>query len=327
MTRLQRILVVTLVLQVILAGIVFYTQRPVLAETSELLGDFEAEKVVALTIQDDDDNVLELARVGDEWNLASGGGYPADNEAVTAILDKLESVQTNRLVTRTAASHKRLQVADDDFSTALHLELEDGSQYDLFVGTSPNPRSVHIRLANQDEVYLTDKLIGRDVDATASNWIDAAYVNLDRDQITAMVLENANGTFELQKIDDEWTLEGLAAEEEFDSTGSNQLLSQLTTMRMTEPLGMDELSEFGLDSPQAVLRVTTENDEGNSQTHTLSIGAHDAEGDTYIVKWSDSPYFVSVAGFAGDSLVETMRDDFIKEPPTGDTSGEATDSG
>lgn len=315
MTSLQKVLAIVLVLQVILAGIIFWIQRPVSVESGPLLSDFETEKVAALKIENSEGDSVELAKLNGAWVLSSGGDYPADQDAVRTLLDKLAAIQTDRLVTRTKDSHKRLQVAADDFSRQVQLELGDGATVDMFFGSSPNPRSIHVRLADQDEVFLTGELLSHEVDAVVGNWIDPTYVNLDREQVSVMTLENTNGVFELQKTDDEWTLSGLEEGEEFDPAGVNSLLGQLANMRMTAPLGTEEQPEYGLDDPLAFLAVTVEDKAGAERSYTLAVGAHDLESDTYVVKWSGSDYYVTVARFSGDRLIEITRDDFIAEPP------------
>lgn len=319
MTSVQKILAIVLVLQVILAGIIFWSQRPVSVESGPLLSDFEAENVVALKIENGEGDNVELAKLNGAWVLSSGGDYPADQEAVSTLLDKLAAIQTDRLVTRTKDSHKRLQVAADDFSHRVQLELDSGATDELFFGTSPNPRSIHVRLADQNEVFLTGELLSHEVDAVVSNWIDPTYVNLDREQVSAMMLENANGAFELQKTDDEWTLLGLEEGEEFDPAGANSLLGQLASMRMTAPLGTEEQPEYGLVNPSASLAVTVEDGAGAERVYTLAVGALDPQSDTYVVKWSDSDYYVTIARFTGNRLIDVTRDDFITAPPAVET--------
>jgi Domain of unknown function (DUF4340) len=319
MTSLQKILAIVLALQVILAGIIFWSQRPVSVESGPLLNDFEAENVAALTIENGEGDSVELAKLDGAWVLSSGGDYPADQEAVSTLLDELAAIQTDRLVTRTKDSHKRLQVAADDFNRRVQLELDDGTTVELFLGTSPNPRSIHARLADQNDVFLTGEVLSQEVNAVVSNWIDPTYVNLDREQVSTMTLTNANGTFELQKTDDEWALLGLEEGEELDPTGVNTLLDQLANLRMATPLGTEEQPEYGLDDPLALLTVTTEDDAGAERSYTLTVGAHDPESDTYAVKWSGSDYYVTVARFSGDRLIEITRDDFIAAPPAVET--------
>jgi hypothetical protein len=321
MTSLQKILATVLVLQVVLAGVVFWTQRPVSVESGPLLVDFDPEKVTAVKIENGEGDRVELAKLDGDWVLSSGGDYPADQEAVTTLLDKLAAIQTDRLVTRTSDSHKRLQVAADDFNRRVELALDGGSTVDILFGSSPNARSIHVRLADESDVFLTGELFTSDVNAVASIWIDPTYVNLDQAQISAVTLENANGTFELQKTDDEWTLLGLAEGEEFDPAGLNTLLAQLANTRMTAPLGTEQQADYGLDDPLAFLTVTVQEDAGAARSYTLAIGAHDPASDTYVAKWSGSDYYVSIARFTGNRFIEVTRDSFIAAPPTATPEG------
>jgi hypothetical protein len=325
MTTWQKILAIILALQVVLAGIIFWAQRPVKAESGPLLSGYEAGKVASFKIDNNEGNSVALAKKDGDWVLSSGGDYPADQEAVSTLLDKLAAIQADRLVTRTKDSHKRLQVADDDFIRRLQIELDDGATFELLLGTSPNPRSTNVRLAGQNDVFLTGELLSYDVDAVVSRWIDTTYVNLNKDQVTAMTLENANGTFELRKTDDQWTLLGLEEGEAFDVTGVNTLLGQLQSTHMSVPLGTEEQPAYGLASPLASLAVTVTDDAGTQQTYTLVFGALNPDSDTYVMKWSGSDYYVTAARFTGERFINVNRDTFIAAPPT--PTPEATPEG
>jgi hypothetical protein len=125
-----------------------------------------------------------------------------------------------------------------------------------------------------------------------------------------LTLENTNGTFEFVKEGDKWTMEGLAEDETFNEGGFSGLLNQVTNVRMTEPLGKEE-SWLGTDEPLATVTLKTAD-----KSYTLLIGAKDAEDNSYVLRSSESPYYVRIAEFTGNSLVEKKREDFLQAPPT-----------
>jgi hypothetical protein len=50
----------------------------------------------------------------------------------------------------------------------------------------------------------------------------------------------------------------------------------------------------------------------------LLVGTQDPEDDGFFVKWSRSDYFVNVATFNVDNMVNKVREEFLQESPTPD---------
>jgi hypothetical protein len=78
-------------------------------------------------------------------------------------------------------------------------------------------------------------------------------------------------------------------------------------------LGREAQADYGLDEPAAELVLTTAGGE-----ITVQIGALDEDEASYIVKSSASEYYVKVASYSVQDLVEATRDGLlvIKETPT-----------
>lgn len=315
MTRLQQILSAILVVQIILAAVVFWPRTAAGGEAGSLFEAIDPEEVVRVVLEGGDGTRLEFARQDLDWVLASGGDYPVDGVKVRQIVTSINNIQTDRLVASTGASHQRLQVAGNNFAQRIEIETSDGETRTLYVGSSPNFRATHVRRANQDETYLTGELTSQDTPTVVSNWIDTAYLTIPREEALSLVLENDNGTIEFTKAaDGSWSMAGLAADEEFNESAFSSMLGQVLSLRMTEPLGTAEQPAYGLDAPQAVVTVRTEDEEGQRQTYTLRVGAQDAEDNTYFVKASNSDYYVKVSGFSVERMVNSGRDAFIAAP-------------
>ena len=203
----------------------------------------------------------------------------------------------------------------------IDLTLADGKEATLYVGSAPRARATHVRAAGQDAVYLASDLSSFDANTRIADWINTTYFQVPRDQVVELTLENANGTFKFTQTEDgEWQMEGLAEDETFNANNLETLLTSLSGLVMVEPLGKTEKPEYGLDDPAATVTVVTrsEADEaeeaGEPETHTLRIGAQDAESNNYIVASSDSPFFVEMATYTVERFVERGRADFITAP-------------
>jgi hypothetical protein len=307
----NQILAVILVAQLALAAFILWPRQAVSSSSGPLLPNFKAADVTSLTISDAEDNKVALVKKGEAWVLAEAGDYPADSTKVGPLLEKIEKVKTNRLVTQTEASHPRLKVAADDFNSLLEITLKDNTTHKLYVGSSAGASATHVRADSQPEVYLTGDLTSFDANAQASAWIDTLYFTLPQTATTSLTLENADGTFEFVKEGEKWTLAGLADDETFNENNFTTLLSQASGVRMTEPLGKTEEAAYGLNEPLATVTLKTAD-----KTYTLSIGAKDDEDSTYVVKSSESPYYVRVAEFTAQSFTDKKRADFLQAPPT-----------
>lgn len=318
MTRFQRILAIILVLQISLSAFVLWPRTSAAAETVTLFPGIETADIESLILADNTGQRVELQRLASGWTLANSDDFPADSAKIEALLAKITALQTSRLVTQSAASHKRLQVDEDDFVRRVEMTLKDGPVQSFFVGSSPNPSATHIRRSDQDETYLVTDLASWEVGATAQSWIDAAYVNLNREEITRIILENAHGSFQFDKQpDDTWTMLGLTEDETLYMDNFNPILNQTVGLRMVAPLGLEDKPEYGLADPLAKITITSVSAEDNSTTsRVLRIGAQLAEGTDYAAKWSESSYYVRVAEFSVQDLINRTRDELIQPPAT-----------
>jgi hypothetical protein len=311
MKRHNQILAGILVIQIILGIAVFWPRSAATGASEPLFPKLAAGDIVALSIMDADGNSIILRQVTGNWILPDADDYPAQADKITPLLDKIVGLTTGRLVTRTDASHKRLQVAPDDFVGRVDFETADGTKRTLYLGSSPRYGATHFRVDGQSETYLTNELSTWETKADAASWVDTAYLSVPRDDITKMTLENTNGTFTFTKDGEVWTMAGLAADETLDENKVTALIQQAASVNMVRPLGKEEQAAYGMDEPNAVVTL-----EAGDKTITLRVGAKDPDANSYVVISSESPYYVRVSGYSLNNLVENTRDDFLQAPPT-----------
>jgi hypothetical protein len=316
--RHHQILVGILIVQVVLSVLVFWPRPTTAGQREPLFPDLEAGDVSALTIEDAEGNIVTLEKAAGEWVLPEADDYPVRAEDVTSFLEKLVALSTGRLVTSSDTSHRRLQVSPDEFARRISFETGDGTGHTVYLGSSPQYGSAHFRLDGQSETYLTSELSTFDVNATVSTWIDPSYPTAAQEEVNRMTLENANGTFEFEREeDDTWTLADLGEDETLDQAQVTAMLRRTTSVRMREPLGTEERPSYGMEDPNAVVTLETE-----EKTVTLRVGTKDSDDAGYVVKSSGSDYYV-VVDTSVSTLVENGRDAFLKTPPTaeGESSG------
>lgn len=336
MNKLNRILIVILVLQLALVAVVFWPRQASTEEVQSLFPNLETSRVVRVTITGADGEQIEMAKEGADWVLPQADGYPVQSSEVSAMIDKIAGLQTGQMVTETSGSQERLGVADDSFERRVELELDDGTRYTLYVGTSPSFGATHVRAGGEDQVYLTTELLTSDVGILPTDWADRTYFSVPEDQVMRLSLENQNGAFtfirlvsggELAPVQEVWSMADLAQDETLNTAAVRTLLNRATSVAMQRPLGTEEKPEYGMDSPAAVVTLRTQSEEGGAKNYTLLVGAKNPEDGSYVVISSESPYYVQVSEFAVQSFVENARQSFLELPPMPEATPEATPEG
>jgi len=317
MSRGNQILAGILVIQIALGVVFFWPRQTAIVSDEPIFQDVGMDQIVNMTIRDQSGQEIQLTKVAGRWVLADADDYPCKENAVPDLLSKLVALAADRLVTETRSSHKRLKVAEDDFASVISFKLADGSKHVLYLGTSPSYSVAHVRVEGQDQVYLVSGLSSVDVNARAASWVDTAYVTLAQDQVYALTIENAKGRVEFTKDDaGAWTMAGLAAEETLNENDVRSLVTRISSMQLLRPLGLTVQADYGLATPSAVVVARTRDADGTSATMMLHVGAQIGEDNAYVVKSSESPYYVQVAEYAVQDWVEKAREGFIALPPT-----------
>ena len=321
-------LVALLVMQAAFIGWTYWPKATTATASEPLFAELTTDKIASLVITDDKEKQIRLAQNDTgEWILPDAGDFPVNAAKVEPLLEKMTELTTGRLVASNEASYARLSVADDDFMRRIDMTLDDGTTHTLYIGTSPRTRATHVRSGEQEAVYLAANLRSSDAGVQPRNWIDTIYFQVPEADIQTLHITNANGDLEFTKAEDgEWAMANLADGEEFNDNNLVSMVSSLTSLNMVEPLGTAEIAAYGMAEPNAVVTLTTTDADGESQTHTLTIGAKAEMGNHYIVKSSDSDYFVHVSGHTIDRFIERGHSDFIKPPEEAAATDDATAS-
>jgi len=318
MNRLQQILAGLLVVQVVLIAVAFWPRSTAPGAGAPLFPNLKAEDIVALTVTDTAGNSLQFRKDGEGWVIPDADGFPADAEKVNPVLEKIAGLTTSRLVTRTATSHKRLQVSADDFVQRIDLQTAGGERHTLFLGSSPQYGATHFRVDGQDETYLANDVNTYETRAEPAAWINTSYVSIDEASVEKITLQNANGSFSFSRDEDEkWSMAGLSSDETLDQAKVDSLVSTSASVNMERPLGKVEKPEYGMDQPSAIVRLETAD-----TTVTIQVGAQNPDDESYVINSSESPYYVEVASYSVQDLVERTRDGFLELPPTPTAEGE-----
>jgi len=310
MNQRNRILAGLLAVQVIIAAVIFVPRvLPSQSTAVPLLDKLQATDITGLAIQESSGKRVDLIKKDGAWVVPASDDFAASPDKITAFLEKLIGLKTDPLVTRTAASHARLQVAPTAYVRKIDLTVADGGVTSLYLG-SASGGATYIRRDGYDDVYLARGLNSFEASTEVASWIDATYVSVPQDKILSATIENAQGKFEFVKdAQNNWVLKGLTADQKPNPDSAVTLLARLSSISMVKPLGKTAKPEYGLDKPSATVTVVL-SDTASTKVTTLKIGAKDADGN-YPVISSDSTYYVSVAGFNVDGYVTAKLDTFL----------------
>lgn len=319
MNRNNKILSLILAVQIILVLVIYLPRSDSSEESSggALLADFVPEQVTKLTLTDDTGKKVVLEKTDDgNWVLPEYDLYPVEVFRVTSLLQQLAGLQTDRLITRSETSQRRLLVSGDEFVREIQIEQGD-SRTTLYLGSPVSANTVHIRRSDQSQVYLVNNLSAQDASTELSAWINPVYVSIPFENMTRVILENANGTFEFTKEGENWVMAGLEEGETPDPAQITSFVQQVSQLRMQEPISRELKEEFGLESPSATVTIEVqevgEGESSISKTYTYQLGAAQENG--YVAKFSESDFYVRIAQAIGGLLADKKREDFLVIQP------------
>ena len=309
-----------LVLQLALAlGLYWQQQGAANGSPGEPLLAVTSAQLDRIQLQDGAHNA-ELVREQAGWNL-SGSNLPADGSKVDTALERLADIQLGWPLARTDASHERFEVADDSFQRRLLLFAGDRPAGEIYLGTSPGFRKVHLRRAGEDAVYAAE-LNTYDLPADPDQWLDKTLLSVP----AAARIEGPDYT--LVKADAGWQLlPSPAGPEKVESSAVDALADAVTGLRVQ---GVAEPGMPGSPDPETEAATGPVSIEitGTDTAHRLEF-VH--SGESYYVRRDDreqwfrlSQYdYNRIAGQARSQLL-VQQEDTEGGGPGDSASGEET---
>lgn len=307
-----RVLAGALVLQIAVLAFVFWPES--VPEAGPIFPDVEEGSIVRARITGPQGGVIQVEKRAGECVLTQADDYPCRTDRLNNLFETLEGLVADNVVTRTSSSHLRLSVSPSKFERLMEFDTDDGQTYRLFLGSALTVSASHVRADGRDEVYKVSELTTSDAPVNAVGWIDTEYLFVPQSFLTKVTIDNSKGRLELRKGDGVWMLEGIGEGEELDQARVNSLLTRAASVSLREPLGRQDLEAYGLGSPLGSYTLESESDDGSVRTVTLTVGAAATNG--YYVKSSESDYYVVVADFEVDDMLQADSAYVLKPPPT-----------
>jgi hypothetical protein len=293
LTKRNLVLLGLLCLQVVLIGVV-YMPRPQGGPARVFFAGLKPEAVARLTVATPDGRTVTIKRQAKGWIVDAPAQYPADRDKIENLLTRLTGLRSDRLVAQTKEAHNRFQVGIK-FGQKVTLTLTDGGERILYLGSSPNHTTAHVRAEGDDWVYLVNELAGWQLPADEKFWWQREYVAVPPEELREISLVNRTGTIRLVKGDKEWQLAEAGAGQTLDAAKVQEFVAAVSRVALVDYLGQEAKKEYGLDKPVATLTLTT-----RAGTVTLTVGAKgdtaEQLGGSYVMKSSASPFYVKGGG-------------------------------
>lgn len=188
----------------------------------EVLVEIDTAKVTRVEISGADNNtILEKGENG--WIVNK------DKKAVAAtvktMLSSLNGIKPSRLASRSEDSWKDFQV--DSAGTRVQVFQGSDEALDLIIGRFgvEGQRSyyTYVRLEDEVDTYVANDFMGMSVGKTGADYRNNVIMRLKKDSISSVDLKYPEGTYNLEKTAEGWTMAGVAA----DSAAVADFLSAL----------------------------------------------------------------------------------------------------
>jgi hypothetical protein len=288
MNRKQTVLIVALAAQVLLLVLLKapFAGSAEASAVRALLPELEELTATRLAIGDGQGGSVGLTNTGTGWTLDEADGYPADDTKVDSLLLVLRDLKIRRPVVTSSRYHDQLKVGAEDHERRVRIWSDAAAdpEVDFLVGASPNYRISDVRRQDEDEVYEVMGLSAFDVEADLAAWIEKKVVDVPAEDVTGLKVTNGNGTFQLARLDDAWTVIDGPSGGELDQTAVDSLIRAYASIFMAEPVGKLDAVAHGLDAPVGSVELTCL----DAEPTILNVG-HGVPGE-------ETKFYASVAG-------------------------------
>lgn len=270
------------------------------SQTRESLLNFDITAVDTITISDSDGVTLRLRKQDNAWRLPPLNDFPADATVVQRLLGKLATLKQGWPVATTATAAQRFKVAADDFERHIILARGDSTVAELFVGTSPGLRKVHVRRPEQQAIYAVT-FNTFDAPVKTDDWIDKHITQVEPDQLQRIELP----TLTLIHESGNWRLADLKPDEDLLQDETDNLVGQVTTVIISSVL-----PKAPTHPEEPVLEYTLTMKSGDRQTFSF----YKTDDDTaYLLKTSRRQEYFKVPAFYANNIKDSSRGKLVQK--------------
>ncbi len=285
-------------------------------QASEPLLAFDAAAVQEVAIDEGGGESVMLRRNETGWRLPELYDFPASEEEVTDLLQRLNDLKKGLPVAVSGSAPKRFKLTDSEHERRIVLRGNDETLGEVIFGSSPTYRQVHAKTPDDAAVYSV-AFATYDAGSRPEDWIDRDYLNLAEEEISRVEMPS----FALVREDGGIVVEGLSAEEETVESEANKIVGQLARPGFTAVEGRGEEALARVATPD--LTVTLERKAGAALTYRLKKLD---DKDEYLMTSSDHDYLFRVPKYALQAVLDASREKLVKPMDAEDGSAQSSET-
>lgn len=224
---------------------------------------------------------VTIVRQDTGWGVTNLFGYPADLSKLQTALLSLADLKIGEVARGvnidTNATLVDLQGASGKPLVSLRLGAPPEMRMsDRFAPRPPQGR--HVAVAGNNQVYLVKEGL-EEFDGEPRNWVNSQLLSLQTSEIQTIELASpANATVFLSRESGSLQMQGIATNEEFDTSKSYDVESAFSYLNFTGVADPKlDATQTGLATP-SIYRVRLK----NGDLYTARIGSAAAGGDRYL---------------------------------------------
>jgi hypothetical protein len=153
-----------------------------------------ANDIDAVTVQRAGQPPLTIQRSAGGWIVPDRGDYPANVDALRALLLAMAEAAVVEAKTANPALHDRLGVGapSTEDSTAVLVSARTGdNEFAVVFGNVAQGSYRYARIADQDQSWLIDQ--NPDLPAGVADWLDKDIVDIDSSQVRSVTVSHPDG--------------------------------------------------------------------------------------------------------------------------------------
>lgn len=256
----------------------------------------------------------------DKWELAEPVKYRANDANVKSLLDNLEKLKTQEVISENSDTYDKWGVSDEK---GLHAVFKKGEEVvtEMYFGDSGS-RGQMVRVGGTDGVFVVKGYSKYLYDRDASTWRNKSIFKFEDKDAASITIKNENGEFAFTRDNNTWagTFNG-ASFERFKTSKVDDLLRAYKSLNASK-FGDDKSdADVGLTEPTATVTIQL---KGDGDQYVLSVG-DTAEGTSRWVKASNADTIFSISSWSADWATADLSKFQEKEKDADDEDSDGDD--
>ena len=262
---------------------------------------------------------LKLAAGDKGWTVETLNGYPADREKIAENLLKLADLKVGQIV-ENLLKLTELKVGQvvrgKKLDTTTPVVLKDAAGKELVnlpLGEK-HAKWGHGRYATfaGETVLVSDQLDAFEGDV--KQWCNVRIASIPSADVKAVSFAHGKELVELEKgTNSVWTLKGLTAKEELDSSKTYSLDSALAYLDFNS-VADSKLTESELGFTTGYVYTVTYRDGSNTVKRVATVGNKVKDGSDRYFKLDNQNWIFTISSYAAENMMKS-RKDLVKDKP------------